>query len=238
MANAVPENNSRSYLCLFLSLIGASVVLPLLPETPDAVSIGFILAHTLIIICGAFVATRNRVSAITLIAGLGLTYLVIGSALTIAGSFQADADIQGSLLCLEYILILPFYLTLIIKTSQHFIQRTTATKTRVLAGLSLALILGITFALAHSLLWHVDASAYRFAESYTPAAFDRFNAFLTYSFITIPTLGFNDGDITAANFFAKAIALLELITIALYLILIISSLVLCSKHPPDQPPTD
>ena len=222
MVNDQPEYNPRTYLFLFLALIGMIAILPQAPESRQAVGIGLTLSHTLVVLIGAFVITKNRVSAIMLIAGLGLTYLVIGIALSMAGRFNADADIQANLLILEFILILPFYLALIIKVSQRIMRGSTHTRDRMLAAICLYLVLGITYAVAHALLWHLDHDAFKFTEGYDPISFDRFGDFLYYSFVTITTLGY--GDITPSSRIAKSLAILEAITGTLYIVLVISRL--------------
>lgn len=225
MAN-VQSKKKQSGACLLLlgALASMIAVLPQLPGGAESVSIYLTLAHTLVLIIGAFVVTKHRVSAFTLIAGLGLTYFGIGTALTVIGNFDADANTQASLLSVGFILILPFYLAILVSTCRRSLQSSASSRDRLIAVVSFYLTLGIFFAMSQTLLWHRDHAAFNFASTFEPATFDRFNDFIHYSFATITMLG--QSDITPASLITKSLTIIEAFTGVISVVVIITRLVM------------
>lgn len=118
------------------------------------------------------------------------------------------------------------FLAFLIGQFLRFILRAPRVNAEVMyAGISVYLLLGLSWMLAYQFVWLWDPNDPAFAFSTGPATRQTMNGFTAYyfSFITLTTVGY--GDITPVSNVARALAAMEAMTGTLYVAVLISRLV-------------
>ena len=218
------RDQSRHCVYLLLALLAAMVVFPQLPERAGEVGIGMTIAHTLLIITGSFSVSKHRVVTVTMIAALGLTYFLMGLALTLAGRFGADASTQKNLLVVSFIFAIPFYLWVLYVLFRYVMEGYILTGDRITAAVCIYLLFGIIMGMSYAMLWQLDPGEFQFSNSLTDRSFDHMNSFMYYSFATMTTLG--SKSVEPVSNYAQSMTILEAAGGVVYLLVVIPRLAL------------
>lgn len=92
---------------------------------------------------------------------------------------------------------------------------------RILTAVSVYLLIGMTFAYLHLMIWRLAPAAYDFGER--PPTIEPMVDMLYFSFVTMLTLGY--GDVVPVDPFARMLTVLEALTGAFFLAILIARLV-------------
>jgi hypothetical protein len=199
----------RRFLVLLVSLLGLSVIQPIL-EDFGHVGAKFLLKIFLTIVLFSSIYAASQTKRVFVIA------VILG-----VPSFGAYwiTDLLGfplvGAMAVQCVMVL-FLLFIACTILSHVLKRGAVTGEKISAAICVYMIVGILWALLYSLMYSLFPGAFNIENP-------QMSHFIYYSFITLSTLGY--GDITPLIPSAQALAYVEAITGQIYLAVLIAGLV-------------
>lgn len=133
---------------------------------------------------------------------------------------------------LRYALNITFYLVVIARLLAYLLRKGAVTADRLHAAISIYLLTAISWAMAYSIVFWVDPSAFAFSHRSPDSVSPPFYHFLYFSFASITSVGY--GDITPVTDQARSLAILEQLFGLFFMTVLIARL--AGLYPQQDPP--
>lgn len=144
------------------------------------------------------------------VAGRGLSFklgAVLAALVLALYVHRVVTGLQEPFYGLRYALNIAFYLVVIARLLAYLLRKGAVTADRLHAAISIYLLAAISWAMAYSIVFWADPTAFAFSHRSPDSVSPAFYHFLYFSFTSITSVGY--GDITPITDQARSLAILE-----------------------------